>query len=102
MEKERAMSECSRWRRFLAAVGLPVPATKSSEIIKTVVTKMMVMGSRYFSLGAGNHGRDMKFLGWREWCLMELKRCHIPITKNANPSDTWPDVPPCIFMCWWF
>lgn len=36
---------------------------------------------------------------------MQLKRCHVPIIKNANPSDTWPEVPPFIITLggrWWF
>lgn len=69
---------------------------KSSMDMKMVVTEIMAMGSKYLNLWSGNHGREVKVLGWREWSLMELKRCHVPIIKNANPSDTWPDVPPFI------
>lgn len=30
---------------------------------------------------------------------MELKRCHVPMMRNARPSDTWPDVPPFMLLC---
>lgn len=56
------MMECSKWRRLL--VGM-VPSgamgwrpTKSSIDMKTVVTKIMEMGSKYLNLGTGNHGRE--------------------------------------------